>query len=74
MRQLSCALPPNGLIIDQINSDIKFFKQMSKRFLVKDYKSVTPGRIPLLFKAYPNDFEGDGDDFDATEDVEDGDL
>ncbi len=47
---------------------------MSKRFLVKDYKSVTPGRMPLLFKAYPNDFEGDGDDFDATEDVEDDDL
>ena len=47
---------------------------MSKRFVVKDYKIVTPGRMPLLFKAYPNDLEADGDDFDATEDVEDDDL
>ena len=74
MRQLRCALPPNGLTLNQINGDIKFFKQMSKRFVIKEYKSMTLELMALLVQAYSDDFEDDGYGFDATEDEEDDNL
>lgn len=74
MRQLRCALPPNGLTLNLINGDIKFFKQMSKRFVIKYYKSMTLELMALLVEAYSDDFEDDGYGFDATKDVEDDNL
>ena len=74
MRQLRCTLPPNGLTLNLINGDIKFFKQMSNRFVIKYYKSMTLELMALLVEAYSDDFEDDGYGFDATKDVEDDNL
>lgn len=47
---------------------------MSKRFEIKEYKSMTLELMALLVQAYSDDFEDDGYGFDATEDEEDDNL
>lgn len=47
---------------------------MSKRFVIKYYKSMTLELMALLVEAYSDDFEDDGYGFDATKDVEDDNL